>query len=137
MRDENTRDEVRCPYCRSVGECSHLLAVIDRTFNECMGGYASQRYDEFRNVIENAFAPLLARGQQTKPSWNDPEIAELWDYALESRPPNNEGISLESYVLDRLIVNCLLRQAQFSILARSMMVAQHQDCPQLSLCCTQ
>jgi len=107
MRDENTGEQIRCPFCGSVDECSHLLAVIDRTFNDCPGGYASDRYHEFRTVIENTFAELLTSGEQKKPSWTDPEITQLWHYALEEWSLGDEEVSVDPYALNRLIVELL------------------------------
>jgi hypothetical protein len=103
MRDEYTGDEIKCPYCASVGDCSHLLAMIDRTFNECAGGYACKRYGDFGNIIENAFGQLLRGGEQKKSPSNDPDITELWHHALESFSSGDAEVALDSNALDGLI----------------------------------
>jgi hypothetical protein len=83
MYDEDTGEEIRCPYCESDDDCPHLLAVFDRAFGECLGGYAFDRFGELEGVIQERFVTLLDRGEPGKYSWNDPEIAELWTYAME------------------------------------------------------
>ena len=61
MRDEDSEDLVVCPYCGRSEDCPHLLAVIDKTFNECSDGYAYGRYREFHEAIEKSFGGLLKK----------------------------------------------------------------------------
>ena len=44
--DEDDFEEPECSYCEdnAQGECSHLLAYIDLTFGECLGGYAYSKH---------------------------------------------------------------------------------------------
>ena len=103
MRDESG-NEIWCPYCGSPSECPHLLAAIDRTFSECRGGYAFERYDEFRTAIERAFLRSLRRGGAIRQSWNDPELSALWDGALKEWSIGDEGVTIDLPTLDCVIV---------------------------------
>lgn len=107
MQDENTGEEIRCPHCASTEECSHLLALIDRTFNECSAGYASERYFEFHSLVENAFRDLLQSGAPAECSWRDPKLGELWDYAREAHCDDDEDVLLDPHIMTRLIVRLL------------------------------
>jgi hypothetical protein len=87
MRDEDTGKEIRCPYCASKDDCAHFLALIDQTFNECSGGYACERYHEFRTLIEAEFLRLFRRGDHKGCLWISGTLRELWEYAYESHSP--------------------------------------------------
>ena len=105
MRDEESGEEIRCGYCRSVGDCPHLLAVIDRSFVECSGGYAFDRYAEFGEAIEKAFLALLSMDQRGRPNWQDSDLAELWTGAAEDYSPGDEDVPLDGDCLNRLIID--------------------------------
>ena len=55
MHNEDTGEEVTCPYCNQEDSCPHLLATIDRTFGGIGNGYACGRQDELSKEIEKAF----------------------------------------------------------------------------------
>ena len=71
MHDEDTGEEIGCPYCDSTDNCRHLLAVIDQSFGGCGGGYLAgavgrkprrrigrrHRYDKFQDVVAKHFLP--------------------------------------------------------------------------------
>ena len=107
MRDENTGDEIRCPFCDSFDDCPHLLALIDQTFCECSGGYAYERQHEFRALIEAAFMGSLRKGDRKQGSRKSEELSELWQYACTAYSPGDEDVALDQYVLTRLIVQLL------------------------------
>jgi hypothetical protein len=104
MCDENTGKEIRCPYCASSEDCTHFLALIDRTFNECSGGYACERYHEFQTLIEAAFLRLFRRGDHKGCSWSSETLRQLWEYASASHSQNDDEVSLDQYALTRLII---------------------------------
>jgi hypothetical protein len=83
MDDEFTEEKASCPYCGSDQGCQHHLALFDLTFGECIGGYAFDRYEELEDVVRTAFLGLLESGRQEMYSWNDRDIAELWDIAVK------------------------------------------------------
>ena len=107
MHDEDSGEEIRCFYCGSTEDCPHLLAVIDRSFIECTGGWAYDRYDEFSSAIESSFLPLLSPGAGQSVEWGRPELAELWQSASEAYSEEDDFVSLDGYVLTRLIVELL------------------------------
>ncbi len=49
--DENSREPIRCPWCRSVLDCPHHLAQFDITFGECRAGYAWDVFGDFQEII--------------------------------------------------------------------------------------
>lgn len=98
MYDEDTGEEIRCPYCGSDEDCPHLLVLFDRTFGECLGGYAFGRYEELEGLIQEAFLELLERGTPEKYSWSDPDIAELWANAMEQYTPGDDDVWLDDGV---------------------------------------
>lgn len=63
MLDSDSHEAIRCPYCGSLDDCQHLLAVVDETFGECLGGYAFDRYFEFREMVEGTLRKLLRSKQ--------------------------------------------------------------------------
>ena len=105
MLNENTGEEIRCPYCRAAGECPHLLAVLDMTFNSCTAGYACRRFPDFERMARNTFMELLPNGATEEHSWIDGELAELWKYAQEAYSPSDQDAFLDSGIITRLIVN--------------------------------
>lgn len=107
MKDEDSREPIRCPYCGTEGDCPHLLAAIDETFNECSGGYASDCYQEFRMVIDNSFGRLLQKGVRDDLTRESGELHELWNYAVKDYDSEDGEVSIDPYVLTRLIINLL------------------------------
>jgi hypothetical protein len=104
MRDEDTGKKIRCPYCASSDDCAHYLALIDRTFNECSSGYAYERYHEFQTLIEVAFLRLLRRGDHKGCPWSSETLRELWEYACEAHSLKGDDVSVDQYLLTRLII---------------------------------
>jgi hypothetical protein len=104
MRDEDTDEEVLCCFCGAPeGECSHWLAVVDVTFNQCVAGYAYDRYHEFRDEIEEAFLTALESGERRPDRWRDPELAGLWADVVKEYSPSNLSFHLDDYCVTRLI----------------------------------
>ena len=99
---------VPCPHCGAEEEnCPHLLALIDETFSECGGGYASTRCEEFSEVIEDSLSKLLRKSKRKRVRWNDKEIQELWHYALKNYSPEDGEVSLDPSAVTNLIVKSL------------------------------
>jgi len=107
MQDENTCEEIRCPYCGETEDCSHLLAVIDATFNYCPAGYATERYDEFHSIVGNVFLAQLRFAGQRDCSWSDSGLSEPWDYARQDYSDGDDEVSLDPYIMTRLIIRLL------------------------------
>ena len=106
MRNEDTGEPIQCPHCGSKDDCPHLLAVIDSSFLECSGGYAYDRFNEFRAKIEESFLKYLQTGKASGRKWNNPELRELWTYA-DSQYPETGEVDIDGDVLFRLIVDLL------------------------------
>jgi len=106
VRNEDTDEAIQCPHCGSEDDCPHLLAVIDRSFLECSGGYAYDRFDEFRTTVEGSFLKQLQMGTTSSKTWNDEHVRELWIGAMEEYSKTGE-LCIDGYVLFRLIVNLL------------------------------
>jgi hypothetical protein len=108
MRDEDTGEAIQCPYCGSdgsEGDCEHVLAIIDRSFLECSGGYAIDRFKEFRQHIEKAFIDKLRIGAISSGRWKDDAIEELWEYAKDNySEADGDWIEIDGDVLFRVIV---------------------------------
>lgn len=104
MHNEDTGEEIQCVYCGSPDDCAHLLAVIDKTFVECSGGWAYDRYGEFQRTIEKVFLASLLKGSDEQPVWEDPELVELWTGAVADYSADDEYVSLDGSVLNRLII---------------------------------
>lgn len=88
MIDENTGEEPRCLFCGSTDDCKHLLAVIDRSFLDCYGGYAFARLDEFRKVISNVFVKIIRTGS-FQHNWKNSILNELWVLAVDAYKPKD------------------------------------------------
>jgi hypothetical protein len=107
VRDENTGDEIICPFCNSSDDCRHLLALIDQTFSECSGGYLCDRYHEFRELINTAFVRLLRKGGSKQRRRRADDLYELLRFARAAYSPGDEDVALDEYVLTRLIIELL------------------------------
>jgi hypothetical protein len=105
-REENTGKTI-CPYCASSDECDHCLAMIDRTFNECDAGYASERYNQFQTLIDAAFVGSFQLGDRKECPWSDEIFCELWQDARKAYSPNDEEVSLEPDARTSLIIELL------------------------------
>ncbi len=107
MHSEATIEDVCCPTCGSGDECPHLLAVIDRTFNEVQGGYCFDRDHEFQDAIEGTFKKTLERGRHKKSVRRDSEIGELWSYAIENYAPGDGEVPIDADCLTGLVIRYL------------------------------
>jgi hypothetical protein len=106
MKNEDTGEAIQCPHCGSEDDCSHLLAVIDRSFLWCSGGYAFSRFNEFHSAIEEAFLKRLQAGDVASPKWKDGRLQELWEYGTEEYGKTNE-VWIDGDMLFRLIIDLL------------------------------
>lgn len=53
--DEGSEESTRCPYCKSVGDCEHLLIRVDCTFQTPMGGPLSDCFSDcWSQICEQA-----------------------------------------------------------------------------------
>jgi hypothetical protein len=115
MLDEDSGEIIRCPYCESDGDCEHLLAVIDHSFLECSGGYAFDRLDDLHEMIERAFLKYLRQSdvgkqpQQLNVTWSNEFLEELWAYAEEKYPSEDDkdSVEIDGDVFFRLITDLL------------------------------
>jgi hypothetical protein len=107
MYDEDSGEEITCPYCDEAEDCPHSLAVIDRTFCECDSGYCADRYEEFGEIVKAAFLDLFKNGTMKDLAWDYPELDELWKYASENYLKCDAYVYLDGYVLDRLVIELL------------------------------
>ena len=84
MHNENTEKSVLCPHCSKEDDCPHLLAVIDLTFSECLGGYAcSHGLGELEGLIEEAFQKHIKAGTTPLKVIGDENLHQMWVYAGE------------------------------------------------------
>ena len=105
MWDENSNDAITCPYCGGAESCEHLLAVLDRTFGECSGGFAYERFGEFTDQVETAFAKALSADDVEDVDWDTDDLRELWEIARESLDVKNGDFTVESTVLIRVVAD--------------------------------
>ncbi len=61
MNQENSYP--KCPFCNSEEDCDHLLAILDRSFIECNGGYALEPLDNLYQYLESIFKGLIESDQ--------------------------------------------------------------------------
>lgn len=109
MIDEDTGEEPTCPYCGSAEDCPHLLAVLDKNFPECRGGYCYERLSEFSSRIQSAFIGCLdGRSRRPGTAWKNELLQELWDqWPVDLGHSGAEDVAVDSYVLMRLVVDLL------------------------------
>jgi len=108
MIDENTDEEVKCPYCKPTDECSHWLAIIDSTYNCCDDGYAYDRYYEFEEKIEKNLL-LALKAQNPKSSYQKESVLqELWEHVLDNSEVDKDYVALDRYILTRVIKELLV-----------------------------
>jgi hypothetical protein len=88
--DEDTGEELNCPYCGSTEDCPHLFAVLDNSFSTCEGGYSYERFDELLESVERAFKDRLnVRRRPAKSEWKDYYVQALWAEVLEQGLPED------------------------------------------------
>ena len=86
-REEPVPDEpaeVRCTICDATDDCDHLVAWFDDSNARCERGHASERVDEFSEVIRTTFWGLITGRRVPSMPWNDPNLRECWDSAREN-----------------------------------------------------
>lgn len=107
MRDEDSNEKIKCMFCGSTDDCEHLLAILDRSFNECCGGYLLNYYYQFQYIVEKAFSDIEKNCPNLKPSWDNYFISELWNKKMHDMPLSNYPVSVDEYILSRLIKELL------------------------------
>jgi hypothetical protein len=120
MHDEDTGDAIICPTCGSEGECPHLLAVLDRSFQTCVGGYALDRFQKFEDMIRKAFTERIRAGSDPGPSWAHRELDEMWKYAVDQTSDSEEmdaEIDIDGDPLFRLVAALLDREGVVELYA--------------------
>jgi hypothetical protein len=105
-------EDVSCPYCKSAGNCSHLLACID-PLNYDVGGRLHGLDQEFSYRIEQAFLPHLEANIE-EPNWKSENISELWRWAESNWSKNDDEIEIDEIVLFRLISELLQDAAELA-----------------------
>ncbi len=106
MKNEETGGPILCPECGSKDDCPHLLGVIDQSFLECSGGYAYDRWSEFRSAVEESFSRRLQLNGESSTTWSDNELQELWEISLSEYSETGELV-VDGDTLFRLIIEML------------------------------
>lgn len=108
MSEDKSDDANLCTYCGAEIGCEHLLAYIDKSFLECCGGYAVNRFLEFNKHIEDAFRIEKQRGTVASPVWKDDQINELWKFAQEQTSSDYpDDVEIDHDTLFRLIIEIM------------------------------
>lgn len=110
MIDEDTGEEPTCPYCNSAEDCPHLLAVLDKSFSTCEGGYCYERFNKLSDSVERAFKDRLQLTRKpAKRQWKDYYLQELWEQVLKAGIPEDveEDLVLPGSAVINLIVDVL------------------------------
>ena len=107
MHDEETGDEIQCPYCESTGDCKHLVAFLDRSFGEVLGGAFFHRSDEFSSDIERAFLNALQAGTASLLETADENLAGLWEIASADYKAGDTFLSTDPDLLTSLRIDLL------------------------------
>lgn len=110
MHDEETGEEIQCPYCEATEGCEHLVALIDKTFGEVLGGQFFERRDDFVELVEKTLLAALQAGTKRLDKAADPNLQALWIIAAEDFKPGNTALSTDSGPLTQLQVD-LFRKA--------------------------
>jgi hypothetical protein len=108
MHDEDSGEEILCPYCSQAEDCPHRLALIDRTFCDCTSGYCANRYSEFSDLLEAAFCGRLKSGTTREYSWDDSDLDDIWKCAFDQYK-GDECVCIDCDVLARLVIDLLDR----------------------------
>ncbi len=75
--DEETGDPPACVFCGSIDECPHLVAVIDRTWGECVGGPLYNIIGKLRNVLTDGIDRCLQAAYANPKNCSIPEFVEF------------------------------------------------------------
>jgi hypothetical protein len=82
--DEETGQEPTCIFCNSKNACSHLVAVIDRTFAECSGGALYKTIAKLRGLLSDIISGMVEAAADLDESVVDHELAALFREAVEN-----------------------------------------------------
>ena len=74
---EDTEDQIKCPYCKSVDSCEHLFAVYDVTFDTNEGGFLYND-DRVEEVLRHFFISVI-NSYGLSDDFEFPEYSELND----------------------------------------------------------
>lgn len=105
--NEDTGETPICAICGNLEywECDHLVADLDLTFNECVGGALFDRERDFEITLKDAFLPYLKRG--SVPHLNDPDLKALWDDAKHTFSPEDDEVEFGQHVLNQACIGRL------------------------------
>lgn len=105
--NEEARAKVVCPICRSenISDCGHMVGSFDRTFCDCYGGAVVDHLFDFRLIIEATFLSHIKEG--VEPSLKNTTIKELWESVNPNSDLDEDGLDLDGYVLQRLVIELL------------------------------
>ena len=109
--DEETGEEPSCMFCDGTEECSHLLADIDHTFNDCAGGTLYVHIGDLREILLMRVRSLLECKIKSKPRGDliDKEIYRLIKEAVEGFDPEYpEEVSVDEYEFLELLVELFI-----------------------------
>jgi hypothetical protein len=104
--DEDSGEEILCPYCGEAEDCPHRLAMIDRTFCDCTSGYCANRYSEFSDLVEAVCLDRLKSGTARNYSWDDSYLDELWRCAFDQYKAD-ESVWIDGDVPTRIVIEVL------------------------------
>jgi hypothetical protein len=104
---ESSGQEPNCPVCKSpqYGDCGHLVADLDRTFYECLGGALYEQIAEFSELVETAFQAHMSAN--TEPRFEKWHLGDLWHAARESFDPDDDCVVLDGAIFQLFIMNLL------------------------------
>ena len=95
MIDEDSGENIVCPYCKQLEGCDHILVVLDFTFGEWVTGFAADKRNLFDGEIVSSFGSKMLTRQQDI-DWGDYNLNELWREALACYDPKDDEIHLET-----------------------------------------
>jgi hypothetical protein len=107
MKDEDTGEDIPCPWCEAVGDCPHRLALIDLTFGQCDGGYAFDRWSEALTAVEDGLRFILKNRRISKAKQLSWTLRNMLTYAREDFDRKSDWISIDGSAFTRLMVESL------------------------------
>lgn len=103
--DEGTGQEPSCIFCKSKSDCSHLVAVIDRSFAGCNGGVLFQNIDNLRSLLTGIITGMVQAAGEFDESLVDYEIAAIFRKAFEN---HDSAYPDDIYIDDGLFLQWLV-----------------------------
>ena len=85
--DEVTGQEPSCTVCGSKDYCPHQVAVIDRTFADCVGGVLYETIDKLRETLSVGISAKIKASQNVGVESSDDYIASIVREAVEDYDP--------------------------------------------------